>query len=396
MRRDHIFPAVILLLLGIHTISLPAQSCDTQVMEPMKNYMVLIIDRSGSMQGAPLEDAKEALGKFVYRMKSNDTAALLSFESSLVLDQSFTSDPDALAFAAFKLRPGGSTRLYDAIAKGAQMLSGEAGTKVILFMTDGRDSGSTFSLSEIRQMNIGEGIFLYGIGLGDVDHAALRDLANATGGSYHVAESSGRLPDIYHQIERYHYQKQQEVFSTTGSFTISSLPSSHKVYIDGEYKGRSPLKLDGVATGTHSVEVEFDNGMWRCDAPIKAGYRNVINAREDEVPLDLWVEALPYRSAVFLDGAYIGLTSMFPSRISRRTIDYSNQMRIPSVSRGTHTLRIVAVPDFELGDSQVMEFDFQMKNQSRYVKASVFFGRAEFDDGEVITTGLGGLPGGMR
>ncbi|MCB0832898.1 MAG: serine/threonine protein kinase, partial [Bacteroidetes bacterium] len=40
-----------------------------------------------------------------------------------------------------------------------------------------------------------------------------------------------------------------------GSLSVSSTPSEADVFIDGEARGRTPLKLDSVAAGTHEVKV---------------------------------------------------------------------------------------------------------------------------------------------
>ena len=45
-----------------------------------------------------------------------------------------------------------------------------------------------------------EGIFIYGIGLGNVNTSALDDLVIAAGGSYHAASSSNDLYNIYDSL----------------------------------------------------------------------------------------------------------------------------------------------------------------------------------------------------
>jgi hypothetical protein len=51
---------------------------------------------------------------------------------------------------------------------------------------------------------------------------------------------------------------QQVTTHVTGNATIQSSPLGASVFVDGIYQGKTPLKLDGVTTGYHSVRMTMD------------------------------------------------------------------------------------------------------------------------------------------
>lgn len=75
----------------------------------------LVLDRSGSMSGTPLNDLKTAATTFVNLMQPNDKGEVISFESVVTIDQSYTTDKNALITAINNIAEGNMTSLYDAI-----------------------------------------------------------------------------------------------------------------------------------------------------------------------------------------------------------------------------------------------------------------------------------------
>lgn len=371
-------------MVTVFALPLWAQNCNTLVEETVtqQNSFVLVLDKSGSMNGSAFDAARQALSKFIDDMDSRDQAALIAFSSDVAVLSGFTSDKALLKRAVSSLSPGGQTRLYDAIARAGQMLSRVDGTRAIVYLTDGDDNGSKFSVRDIRRMNIGEGVFVYGIGLGNINHSAISGISEATGGSYRAADSYQLLSGIYSEVLRDHYAS-GGLYADTGSFTISSLPAGAPVKIDGRDVGITPLKLEGITPGIHPVQILFPTGIWECKAPSEAGYRNIIQARASDLPTDLYVESAPTNAAVYLDDAYVGTTAEVPSIKKGTSVDYSNQLKIPAVPPGQHTLRIIAVPDMDISPSQVFEFDFTMGRSSRYVKVLIFMNQAYWGNGEV-------------
>ena len=139
------------------------------IQQPAINSFSIVVDRSGSMDGKPMNDAKNAVKHFIDEMRSGDQANIIAFDNSVSVYSGMGSSKSSLKSAVRSIQPGGATALYDAIAKAATLIHSESGARIIVFLTDGDDSASKFRLKDIKNMNLSEGIFIYGIGLGNVN-----------------------------------------------------------------------------------------------------------------------------------------------------------------------------------------------------------------------------------
>ncbi len=380
--------------------------CSSFVAEPMVNNFVLVVDRSGSMNSdMAIDDAKAALEGFVRRANPEDRIGMVSFAEDLKIEHEVNSDRSGLIRRIHRLRAGGGTHLYDAVASAIRMLSGSEGLKVIVFLTDGDDNGSLLTVSELRQMNVGENVFVYGLGLGNVNHGAISGLSEATSGEYSVARSSRDLTGLYETVQANHYSRVENRLRDNGAITVTSIPPGRDAFLDGRRIGRTPVRVDDVPPGDYRVTVAFERGEWSCTDSVRRGYRNLYRARESDVPADLIIESAPTRAAAFVNGAYVGLTSMTPSgRTANGGVDYSNQMRIESIPRGTHRVKLVAAPESPmaasgLGSSQILEFTIAVTDRDVYVKGLIFMGQVQFEDGstqQVRSTVPGPTPGGSN
>ena len=376
-RVKRVLCAIVLIVLAISQTG--ADGCGVIVENPRATKFVLVVDKSGSMAVQPLLQAFQGVVGFVERMRDTDMGALISFEDEVKVLQELTTSKPALFRAAEKLPPSrGATRLHDAIGTAARLLAGESGQRAIIFLTDGDDNRSSFSLSDIRQITVGEGIFVYGVGVGNVDHDGFRKLTRATGGVYHVAEGIEQIRSIYADVQSAYYQRIDT--ESSGAISVTSRPWNRPVKIDGSVVGDTPITIYGYEPGRYTIEVEFQKGTWECVTEVRTSSTTSIIVRESEVPVDLFIETAPTRAAIFLDDTYVGFSSLTP--VFGKSWD--RQLRIPGVKPGKHTIRVVAAPDFDLGESFVFQFDFTMANDHRYVSVSVFFRTAEFLDGEVI------------
>lgn len=155
----------------------------------------------------------------------------------------------------------------------------------------------------------------------------IRIVATNPGGVYirlsplylHTAGQSMKLTDgVPKQSSNTYtfFDKSFTIAIPTGSISVSSIPSGAKVYVDGSYKGRTPLSIDGVLSGSHMVKVS------------KAGYNDEIKAVSvgagQIVNLDVVLRQLtgsikvtsnPGGASVYLDGVYKGTTPMTISNV---------------------------------------------------------------------------------
>jgi len=357
--------------------------------EPPRQDFVLVIDRSGSMAGVPLERAIAGAQGFVRKMKKEDRAALIAFDSRVEVVEPMTADRQRLYRSLAAMRSGGSTVLYDALARAAALLLGEEGKGIIVFLTDGRDTGSRYSARDLESMSLSEGLFVYGIGLGDVDTEALGRLSVATGGLLEHTADPLQLGRLYERVLDQFYAAHSQRASETGAYAIRSLPAGREVRVNGQRVGKTPLKLDNWQAGEHRVEVVFDRGVWSCQAAVVVGQRTIIDAREDDLGYDLWVLSRPRGASVFLDDVYVGTTALYPvntkdKRWYQQVKQDERQLRIPLVPQGRHTLRLLAMPDFDFGPEQEIAFPVQITDREQVLSVNILQAKVQPGQGPIL------------
>ncbi len=174
--------------------------------------VVLILDKSGSMRGDKIVDAREAAKSFLDYTFDVDKVALVSFSNDpkINFDLQFTNsaNEDLLEVEIDDLIASGSTNIYDAIVTANEILtdSPRAGVPLVeILLTDGAHNYPSFlsdsDFESLADQSKNEGIIIYTIGLGeDVNEKRLELIANTTGGKYYFAPSSEDLGDIFEDI----------------------------------------------------------------------------------------------------------------------------------------------------------------------------------------------------
>ena len=169
--------------------------------------LAVLVDMSGSMRS----DAKIALARQAYDSiltqlrQGQDEAAVFIFDSKLHQRTPFTSDLTTLKTALEDFDPFGTTSLYDATATAARKLASRTGThKAILLLTDGLDTSSAMTASEVSSIasSIDVPVFIVATvpsvderlmqETSDRPHAQaadLRDLSDWTGGKFVFAST---------------------------------------------------------------------------------------------------------------------------------------------------------------------------------------------------------------
>lgn len=175
--------------------------------------VVLVLDRSGSMSGRKIADAKTAAKAFLDFTDDIDRVGLITFSRDVRIDSELefmnSANRDFLKseIDSFKISAAGTTNIYEAIKTANDLLIDSAREDIPLveiLLTDGRHNypavpdGAFESLAEETR---DKGIVIYTIGLGsDVDSDRLRMIADITDGQYYFAPTSEELKDIFIEI----------------------------------------------------------------------------------------------------------------------------------------------------------------------------------------------------
>lgn len=170
--------------------------------EPL--LVVLAIDRSGSMKGQPIEDAKQAAKEFINETMAIDQVGVIAFDDRVTVISTLTSDKNALNNAIDGIIVDRDTALNDALMKSLELLSSLKGKRrAIVALTDGKENRSKASKENVAQEAIRLGVPIITVGLGDkIDSNVLKSLADRSGGRSFFAKFSSELPDLYRVIAR--------------------------------------------------------------------------------------------------------------------------------------------------------------------------------------------------
>jgi len=153
---------------GYFTLMLQPPDASAQlVRDPVE--MVFVIDCSGSMQGKPLNLAKDAVTRALRRLDRDDTFQVISFsESSSTLGPAplpATRENIARGVRYVEsLKPGGGTMMINGIRAALDFPHNPERLRLVSFMTDGYIGNETEILGEIGK-RLGETrIFSFGVG----------------------------------------------------------------------------------------------------------------------------------------------------------------------------------------------------------------------------------------
>jgi VWFA-related protein len=169
--------------------------------EPLS--VVLAIDRSGSMRGKPIRDARRAAHDFVGEMRAIDRVGVVSFDDHVTVISRLNSDKGPLLKAIERITVGRDTALNDAVMESLGLLSPFTGRRAVVVLTDGKENRSKASRKGAIQEAMRIGVPVITVGLGEeVDADALEAIAGRSGGRAFYAQESGALPNLYRAIAR--------------------------------------------------------------------------------------------------------------------------------------------------------------------------------------------------
>jgi Ca-activated chloride channel homolog len=163
----------------------------------------VLLDHSGSMD-ARMDGAKSAAVSFFRRiLKKDDRAFISAFAMEASRSTPFVSEVATLE-AQVKAIPeaGGGTALYDAIITGLYRFRNVQGRKALIVITDGEDTTSRMTYSEMLAYARASRVPLYFIGIGFfMADGRMKALAAETGGMAYFVRHVRDLPETYRKLE---------------------------------------------------------------------------------------------------------------------------------------------------------------------------------------------------
>jgi VWFA-related protein len=176
----------------------------------------LLLDSSASME-EQLGLLQQAATDFVQRMKPNDLAQVIDFDSRVEIRQNFTTNREALEAAIRQTVAGGSTSLHNAIyislkelAKIRPQAEEDIRRRALIVFSDGEDTSSLVSFEEVLDLAKRSETSIYTIALRGNERTqtrgfreaefVMRELAQETGGRSFFPNRAEDLGGVYSQI----------------------------------------------------------------------------------------------------------------------------------------------------------------------------------------------------
>jgi uncharacterized protein YegL len=169
--------------------------------------VVLVVDRSGSMEGEKFLDLVDAIDTFVATLGEtpvNEHVGLASYSDYATSDVPLTENLDAISAGIRSLDVGGFTSISGGMRAGQEISNNsqriEFVERTLIVMTDGLHNRGP-EPSEVAIELAAEGVTIHTITFGaDADKIRMQEVASIGGGRHYHAEDGTQLRQIYREI----------------------------------------------------------------------------------------------------------------------------------------------------------------------------------------------------
>jgi uncharacterized protein YegL len=159
---------------------------------------VLVIDRSGSMQGPKLEAAKESARATTEVLAPDDYISVVAFDSEaqVFVRPQRAANKMRISTEISRLTSGGGTNIYPGLKEAFEILQGvNAKVKHVILLSDGEAPAD--GIPELVQEMRGARITVSAVGVQGADKNLLSMIADAGDGRLYMVEDIGALPRIF-------------------------------------------------------------------------------------------------------------------------------------------------------------------------------------------------------
>jgi Ca-activated chloride channel family protein len=178
---------------------------------------LLVVDRSGSMKPA-WDSVVSGLNRFMEVLRAQDRVAIAAFDSGIDMMADWRSAKAGRQTKIGMMADGRGTDFYGAASWAAGYIKGEKGRKGVILFSDGKQSGSGGSFygrgpqsskessdlkkttETLRRSNIP--FYFIGYDTDNESAAAMKQLAEASGGRAYFPKIAEDLVAVYEQIAR--------------------------------------------------------------------------------------------------------------------------------------------------------------------------------------------------
>jgi Ca-activated chloride channel family protein len=164
--------------------------------------VALGVDRSWSMAGEKLANARKATQSFLRLLRPGDRSMIVAISSEADVIAPLSSDRAAQIAAVRQLDPWSTTALHDAIVASLDRLESEPGRQALIVFSDGMDRYSTATAADVVTRARRSNALVYPIAFGRTRTPLLAEIAVITGGRSFLLRDTRELEATLGTIAR--------------------------------------------------------------------------------------------------------------------------------------------------------------------------------------------------
>lgn len=240
-----------------------------QVEDVAAREVILLVDRSCSMRGQPLAQARRVARAVIDGLSERDSLSVISFSdrADILGKRPRAVTPQYRAEAKHfvgGLQAGGGTRMLDGVAKALRRAAAEERIRMVYILTDGAVGNDDQILNAVRKHASHNRLFVVGLGLAPNRYLLDRLAEEGRGFSSYLGPQDTSSAPIRDLVKRTRYPYLTDVEIDWGELEVQQhLPTrvpdvyaQRPLILTGRYRkpGRAVIKLRGRAQG-RDVEI---------------------------------------------------------------------------------------------------------------------------------------------
>ncbi|MBA3460269.1 MAG: VWA domain-containing protein [Deltaproteobacteria bacterium] len=187
-------------------VSITTPGATSQVRPPLS--VAVVIDRSGSMSGEPMENAKAAAARLVGELGPDDAFTVVTYSSGdevvYPMNRATAEHKAAARSAINRIYDDGGTCISCGLTRGAGELARSpisGGLQRIVLISDGQANEGIYDRSELAQLaanTAARGVSITALGVGlDFDEVTMQRIAEVGRGRYYFVEDTAQLAQMF-------------------------------------------------------------------------------------------------------------------------------------------------------------------------------------------------------